>query len=139
MLLRILLVLGLGVHKLVWEILKRNAGAPANLEKKKEVKPLTRLVKLFKMAVLAGIIGQTLFLPDFPPIVSDPAALRVVGITLYLIGLATAITGRLQLGDNWVDLEDYQVIPDQSLVTHGIYGFIRHPIYAGDIILLLGL
>jgi protein-S-isoprenylcysteine O-methyltransferase Ste14 len=65
--------------------------------------------------------------------------IKSVGLCLYLLGLTTAILGRLHLGDNWVDLEEYQVIPQQALVTRGIYRFIRHPIYAGDLFLILGL
>jgi protein-S-isoprenylcysteine O-methyltransferase Ste14 len=45
----------------------------------------------------------------------------------------------LHLGGNWVDLEDYQVLPTQALVTSGIYQYLRHPIYAGDVLLLFGL
>jgi protein-S-isoprenylcysteine O-methyltransferase Ste14 len=43
------------------------------------------------------------------------------------------------LGKNWVDLEDYQVLPEQLLVTEGIYRYVRHPIYTGDVLLLVGL
>lgn len=138
MILRALLVLGLGVHKLVWEVLKRREGAP-EAQEQPSITPLNRLVKLFKVAVLVGIVIQTLFLPDFPPIADDPTALRIIGTIIYVLGLATAIIGRLQLGENWANLEDYQVMSDQSLVTRGIYGHIRHPIYGGDMLLLLGL
>jgi protein-S-isoprenylcysteine O-methyltransferase Ste14 len=53
--------------------------------------------------------------------------------------LGTAVLGRVQLGKNWIDLEDYRVLPEQSLTTKGIYRYIRHPIYSGDILLLTGL
>lgn len=139
MLLRIFLVLGLGLHKLVWEVLKRRGDSPTKPTQKSETTLLTRLVKLFKVAVLAGIVLQTLFLPDFPPITGDPVPLRLFGAIIYVAGLATAIAGRLQLGKNWANLEDYQVMSNQSLVTRGVYGYVRHPIYAGDMLLLLGL
>jgi protein-S-isoprenylcysteine O-methyltransferase Ste14 len=58
---------------------------------------------------------------------------------IFLTGLLMAVLGRLQLGRNWLDLEDSHVLPDQSLTTGGIYAYIRHPIYAGDILLLIGL
>jgi protein-S-isoprenylcysteine O-methyltransferase Ste14 len=97
-----------------------------------------RLVKLAKTLVLAFILVQTLFL-DVLPIAREPLALQVAGTILYLTGLAVAIAGRLQLGANWTDLEDYRVLPDQALVEAGLYRYIRHPIYAGDVLLLLGL
>jgi protein-S-isoprenylcysteine O-methyltransferase Ste14 len=62
-----------------------------------------------------------------------------LGTLIYFVGLGTAILGRIQLGDNWLDLEDYQVVAGQSLTTHGVYCYIRHPIYSGDIFLLTGL
>jgi protein-S-isoprenylcysteine O-methyltransferase Ste14 len=95
-------------------------------------------VKVVKLGVLAFLIVQTLFL-DLFPIAEDPTAVRIVGTVLYLVGLGTAITSRLQLGKNWVDLEDSQVLPAQCLITTGIYRYVRHPIYAGDVLLLVGL
>jgi len=65
--------------------------------------------------------------------------LRTVGLLIYLGGLALAIAGRLGLGSNWVDLEDSRVLPRHAVVSSGIYRFIRHPIYTGDLLLLAGL
>ncbi len=45
----------------------------------------------------------------------------------------------MQLGKNWANLEDYQVLSGQHLVQNGIYRYIRHPIYTGDVLLILGL
>jgi protein-S-isoprenylcysteine O-methyltransferase Ste14 len=58
---------------------------------------------------------------------------------IFFVGLTLAILGRLQLGKNWLDLEDARVRSDQSLVTGGVYAYVRHPIYGGDILLLFGL
>lgn len=140
MILRIIFILGMVVHKLVWEMLKRRDTALRHTQQQESSAPLlTRLVKLFKMAVLGGIMVQTLFVPDVPRIREQALPLRIVGTIIYFVGLWLAIAGRWQLGDNWVDLEDYQVMQQQDLVTRGVYQFIRHPIYAGDILLLLGL
>jgi protein-S-isoprenylcysteine O-methyltransferase Ste14 len=137
LILRIFLFAGLVFHKLVWEVLKRDSAAP-------EAKPrpfklnFKSLLKLGKSALLVLLVIQTLFLKVFP-ITEKPMPLRVIGTLIYVAGLAIAVTGRIQLGKNWANLEDYQVLPDQSLVHTGIYRFIRHPIYTGDIMLLLGL
>ncbi len=130
------LLLGLGIHKLVWETLARKRDKTRSAA---DERPRTRLIKLLKVAMLAGIVGQTLFLPDFPPISNAPEPLRAIGLLIYGAGLVTAIIGRVQLGDNWANLEEFQVLPNQSLVTTGIYRHIRHPIYTGDVLLLLGL
>lgn len=139
-LLRLGLFLGLVVHKLVWEVLKRRAPARAH-RVESPAPPVRWMVKAVKVGVLSFLAVQTLFL-DILPITSEPSSLRIIGVTgvtLYVLGLLTAVMGRLHLGDNWVDLEDYQVLQRQALVTRGIYRYIRHPIYAGDILLLVGL
>jgi protein-S-isoprenylcysteine O-methyltransferase Ste14 len=50
-----------------------------------------------------------------------------------------AIVARCQLGRNWSDIEKSRVKGDHALVAHGIYRWVRHPIYAGDLLLLAGL
>ncbi|MCP4358096.1 MAG: isoprenylcysteine carboxylmethyltransferase family protein [Chloroflexi bacterium] len=134
---RIMLFTGMLFHKAVWELLKRKDSAPVEARERPSF-GLKSLVKLFKSLVLVFLIVQTLFLRVMP-ISKRPYPLRILGLIVYFVGLATAVVGRLQLGDNWVNLEDYQVVQEQSLVSQGIYKFIRHPIYAGDILLILGL
>lgn len=134
---RLFLVLGLALHKAVWEVMKR--GEASKLSAPQEpLSPLKSLLKIVKVVFLLFLVFQTLFL-DLFPITSDPGVLRTLGIAIYVIGLATAITGRVHLGKNWANLEDYQVIEGQGLVQSGIYSFIRHPIYTGDFLLILGL
>ena len=136
-LLRLYLLVGLLLHKAVWEVMKRNRGVRA------PAKPAARslqvtLVKAIKVGILLGILVQTL-LPDILPLSSDPQGLRIAGAILYTAGLAIAIAGRVQLGDNWLDIETAGVKQRQAVVSRGIYRFIRHPIYAGDLLLLAGL
>jgi protein-S-isoprenylcysteine O-methyltransferase Ste14 len=78
-------------------------------------------------------------LPEVLPLSSDPAPWRAVGVVLFTVGLATALLGRIQLGNNWSDIEIAAVRREHRVVSRGIYGFVRHPIYSGDLLLLLGL
>ncbi|HEU4370449.1 MAG TPA: isoprenylcysteine carboxylmethyltransferase family protein [Methylomirabilota bacterium] len=133
-LVRLLLFLGLVAHKAVWEILKR-ADRP---ERRAAVPVLLRLVKALKIGVLAFLLVQTLFL-EVLPIAATPGRLQVLGGALYLLGLATAIAARVQLGRNWLDLESFDVLPSQTIVDRGIYRYVRHPIYTGDLLLVTGL
>jgi protein-S-isoprenylcysteine O-methyltransferase Ste14 len=135
--LRVILFLGLVFHKLLWELLKRRDGM-TRVRRQSSGFLAKWLIKPLKALVLAFFVFQTLFL-DLFPIVEHPFALRAMGTLIYFIGLGTAVLGRMQLGKNWVDLEDYQVLREQSLTINGIYGYIRHPIYTGDIVLLIGL
>jgi protein-S-isoprenylcysteine O-methyltransferase Ste14 len=134
LLLRIYLLIGLIIHKVIWEVLRTKS-----VEKPKENQSITLLaVKAVKISILLGIIVQT-FLPEIFPITNEPFLLRVIGTIIYSIGLVTAIAARVQLGDNWANIETGQVLKKQKVVAKGIYGFIRHPIYTGDLLLLLGL
>jgi protein-S-isoprenylcysteine O-methyltransferase Ste14 len=135
--LRIVLFLGLILHKVLWEFLKTRDGWPKARPQSQEF-VVRWFIKPLKMVVLAFFLIQTLFL-DLLPIAQNPSVLQICGTLIYFVGLGTAVLGRVQLGKNWVDLEDYQVLPEQSLTTHGIYRYVRHPIYSGDILLLTGL
>ena len=65
--------------------------------------------------------------------------LRTAGLVLYTVGLTMAITGRAQLGNSWSDIEAPGQVAKPALISQGLYGYIRHPIYTGDILLLIGL
>jgi protein-S-isoprenylcysteine O-methyltransferase Ste14 len=133
--LKLYLLLGLILHKVIWEVLRKKAD-----EKPKETQSLNLLaVKSVKIAILLGVIVQTLLPMDIFPISENPFNLRVAGTIIYTIGLLTAIAARFQLGDNWANIETGQVLQSQQVVARGIYGLIRHPIYTGDLLLLLGL
>ncbi len=126
---------GLIAHKLVWEILKRR-GAPEAAATPPATLPV-QLVKAVKICVLVGLVMQTA-LPEVIPISAAPHLLRPTGLTLYTLGLFVAVLGRVQLGDSWADIETPELQRARRVVAHGIYRYIRHPIYAGDLLLLLG-
>ncbi len=135
--LRLVLVLGLVFHKAIWEVMKRRGGAP-RMGRQPAPGLAKRAVKYGKVAALTFLLVQTLFL-DLFPISEDLTPLRALGAGIYFLGLAVAVAGRLALGRNWANLEDSRVLPEQRLVRNGIYAYIRHPIYTGDILLLVGL
>jgi protein-S-isoprenylcysteine O-methyltransferase Ste14 len=60
--------------------------------------------------------------------------LQGIGLAIFLLGLALAIWARLYLGRNWGTPMSQK--DDPELVTTGPYHSIRHPIYSG---LLLGM
>lgn len=126
------LVCGLLAHKAVWEWMKR--GQPAQARQPLPWK--TRGVRAVKVAILLCLLAQP-FLPNFWPLPEQPG-LVWAGLCLYSVGLLTAIAGRLQLGNNWLDIESANVKRGQTTVSHGLYRFIRHPIYTGDLLLLIG-
>ena len=134
-LLRSCLLAGLIAHKAIWELLRRHSVAGRANQQSLRIQP----VKIVKVGILLGIIVQTLLPWDILPITSEPGRLRIVGAIVYTLGLLVAMLARLQLGRNWSDIESPVVGANHAVVATGIYGYIRHPIYVGDIALLLGL
>lgn len=127
--LRSFLLLGLIAHKAVWEMLGR---------KNRAAREPFRPIKALKVALLLGFLLQV-FLPPLFPIAAVPAGLQVAsGVVLFTAGLALAVTARCQLGRNWANVESATVLPDQLLVARGVYRFVRHPIYLGDLALVTG-
>ncbi|MCU0488872.1 MAG: isoprenylcysteine carboxylmethyltransferase family protein [Anaerolineales bacterium] len=135
-LLRVYLFGGMLLHKVVWEYMKQKS--PAQAQKRPEKFGLKSVIKIGKIGFLLLLFFQAIFLAPIFPLAERPGLLRIVGVLIYSLGLLIAISGRIQLGKNWANLEDYQVMREQKLVEHGIYRWIRHPIYSGDLLLVLG-
>lgn len=125
-LLRVYLLTGLVVHKVVWTALRGRAPR----------EPL-RPIKLLKIAALAGLVIQALA-PELLPITAQPGAWQSAGVLVFTAGLLVAIAARVQLGKNWSDLESARILPGQSLIAGGLYRHVRHPIYLGDLLLVSG-
>jgi protein-S-isoprenylcysteine O-methyltransferase Ste14 len=135
-LIRFYLFAGLVAHKLIWEVMKRQQHQGRQPRRPRSL--FLSLLKTAKVVILVGVVAQTL-LPEVLPIMGEPFPLRLIGVPLYTLGLIVAILGRLQLGENWVDIEVAQILPQQSVVATGVYRYVRHPIYIGDLVMLLGL
>jgi protein-S-isoprenylcysteine O-methyltransferase Ste14 len=63
-------------------------------------------------------------------------ALGVVGTAVFASGIGLAIWARIHLGRNWGMPTSQKADPE--LVTTGPYRFVRHPIYSGILIGVLG-
>ncbi len=136
--LRIYLLSGLVVHKAVWEILKVRPEAK-NEQNGKPGLNLPFLMKTAKIMLLMLLILQTIFMAPVFPISENPEWIIRIGIFFYTLGLILAITGRIQLGSSWSNIEESKRTVENKLIDRGIYRFIRHPIYTGDAMLVLGL
>ncbi|KTD03311.1 isoprenylcysteine carboxylmethyltransferase family protein [Fluoribacter gormanii] len=66
----------------------------------------------------------------------DILVLKIIGPVLFIIGLLILIIAIKQLGVAFTPV--VTPIDNAQLVTSGIYGLIRHPIYAGIIIMAVG-
>jgi len=134
---RLYLFAGLVLHKAVWIVMKRRDQTGAATTGKSHSLHI-RLARLVKLVILL-LIAVQIFLVDVLPILDEPLALRIVGGMLYTLGLVTAVLGRVQLGSSWSDIEIGNVAVDSQVISGGVYRYLRHPIYVGDLLLLLGL
>jgi protein-S-isoprenylcysteine O-methyltransferase Ste14 len=64
------------------------------------------------------------------------ALMGVVGVVLCALGIGLAIWARTYLGRNWGMPMSRKENPE--LVTSGPYAYVRHPIYTGMLIAMLG-
>ena len=62
--------------------------------------------------------------------------LEGIGLAVFLLGLALAVWARVYLGRNWGMPMTQKVDPE--LVTTGPYRRVRHPIYSGIILAMIG-
>jgi protein-S-isoprenylcysteine O-methyltransferase Ste14 len=94
-------------------------------------------VGIFLMAVILVRVSQisTAKLGNFQLQQANPFV-AITGFILLLAGLAFAIWARLHLAKNWGMPMTRK--KDPVLVTSGPYHYVRHPIYAGILIALLG-
>jgi protein-S-isoprenylcysteine O-methyltransferase Ste14 len=67
----------------------------------------------------------------------DKPVVSYLRLLLLIIGSAISVTGRAQLarfGSGVLHIED-----DHRLITTGVFGYIRNPVYAGGILGLVGI
>lgn len=64
------------------------------------------------------------------------AIIGVVGVVLCALGIGLAISARAWLGRNWGMPMSRKQEPE--LITDGPYAFVRHPIYGGLLLAMLG-
>ena len=67
---------------------------------------------------------------------SSHSAIQLVGAVLCVVGVALAVWARAILGTNWSGRP--AIKEDHELVTSGPYNLIRHPIYSGMLLAMLG-
>jgi len=67
---------------------------------------------------------------------SAPAAVSVVGDVLVAVGLLIAMITTIQ---NGYAAANINVESDQTVVSTGVYSVVRHPMYFGNVLLMIGI
>ncbi len=69
-------------------------------------------------------------------VVPDADATQLCGVALTAAGVAFAIWARLTIGRNWSGTVTLK--QDHTLIQRGPYRIVRHPIYSGILLAMLG-
>lgn len=83
---------------------------------------------LFGPWLRSSLLGQR-FVPNLPKI-------KYLGVGLIWVGIGIAIWARYHLGEYWSARITIKV--DHKLIDSGPYTYIRHPIYSGILLALIG-
>ena len=88
------------------------------------------------VAIQGILLGALILLPGRDDW-ATPSWLRIIGFILILSGLAIGVVAALRLGQSLTPTP----VPTSNgqLTTSGVYRYVRHPIYAGVLAIVVGL
>lgn len=92
--------------------------------------------------ILRNLLGIPLWFTGFilawhkssPPLLNPNITLKLIGVFLIILGFIPFIWGHIELG--W---RTHMPSVKDTLVRHGLYAYVRHPIYAGGMLIDVGL
>jgi protein-S-isoprenylcysteine O-methyltransferase Ste14 len=100
-----------------------------------ETRPVQKVVMVFSFLSLTAMIVVSVLDHRFGWS-RVPTAISLVGDVLVAIGLGVAM---LVVVQNSYAAATVTVEAGQNLVSTGLYGLVRHPMYAGDVIMMVGI
>jgi protein-S-isoprenylcysteine O-methyltransferase Ste14 len=121
---------------LVIYVLRGAKTASADIEHSASAPLASRIMKILGMLYLFALI----YFPHWVGIHSHPMAtwpgLDWMGVAICAAGVALVIASRRNLGRNWSDLVVLK--HNHELIQSGPYRWIRHPLYSGMLLAILG-
>lgn len=130
---RIIVILCVGIRWFYWKKTEKMADKE---KPKKKGSMLTHVSQLCWLAIayipFLQILGLNLF--RFHSLLS-----QIFGLMIVVGGTIIALWARKILGTNWANGYEYQVKEKQELITTNIYSVVRHPIYLGLTLVLIGM
>lgn len=89
------------------------------------------VVLALQLAAVAQALPNEISYP-----LSSSTLMGVTGFVLCVLGIGMAILGRASFGPDWSSSESNH--EDRELITTGPYALVRHPIYGGMLLAMLG-
>ena len=99
-----------------------------------ETRPVQKVIISFALVSMVGMILLSVLDHRFGWSVV-PAAVCLIGDALVVIGLGIAVVAVIQ---NSYAAATIRVEDEQNVTSAGLYGLVRHPMYVGNIVLMLG-
>lgn len=97
----------------------------------------TGVSRLLISVGLVLVIPVTVLERTYGPGVGRGVAWSLVGLTVCSVAVPLGLMARHALGRNYVP--DPEILPGQTLVTHGPYRYVRHPLYTAALLWGTGL
>jgi len=97
----------------------------------------SQIPRILFLAITIALLYTILHLSRLRiPLLPTNALTQSLGIALCAAGLALAVRARQILGSNWSGLVTLK--QDHTLIRHGPYRLVRHPIYSGILLAVAG-
>lgn len=93
-------------------------------------------LSLVLVVALMAIIFRRLPTNFTGQVFSSNTLTSIIGLLIFLLGMALAIWARVTLAENWG--MPMTAKKQLLLVTSGIYSYLRHPIYTGMLLMIMG-
>jgi protein-S-isoprenylcysteine O-methyltransferase Ste14 len=106
------------------------AGAKEGSSRSRRIRPVGLLIVVLGGLTIRVLNGESSGLEV------HTLVLQTLGVIVFLGGLGLAVWARVHLGRNWGMPMTEKAEPE--LVTSGPYRFVRHPIYSGILLGLVG-
>jgi protein-S-isoprenylcysteine O-methyltransferase Ste14 len=118
-----------GLLVLVW-IISAFSAKPSRERQSRSSRLATLGYLILTFLLLAGRLGlNARVLPNAP-------VLRLMGDVITFVGLVIALWARFALGANWSGTITFK--EGHELIERGPYRFVRHPMYTGLLLMILG-
>ncbi len=125
------LCVGVVLGAVAWSF---SRGRPAEEAERRVRSPIATASMMGFLGFFLIPLATRLGMAALAPGARRPAML--LGLAMLAAGAAVNVAGRVALGRNWAD--QVTVYRDQTLIQSGVFGFVRHPLYASLIWMFVG-